>query len=411
MSNIFCIAGRTSLMHPDNSKVAKPFSLQIKCTPAKRAKDSDDDDDLDQGVSPVKKMKKTLPAKKRVIPLPCGQTATTKKGPATPSKQKVQVVIEARTSPTKPRPQKDTKDEDKEDNSSAEDSNCRQGSNEDVEMSLTSRSRNEAAMSKLVLDIDNPEVVDPNLKATYEDLPPVQKCEAIPSESAIHTVPYTGGFLNGHDINQKAFYNLVMLTEEEPFVINPAHYDSACVELATSRNSSNKVIFLPTLGKQSERAICMSIGFTYSCDIIHSKLFSKPGSSTLNYMKSILFGPMLTEWERTMGFFGTVFGVDKLSVGTFTAGGRYLGVNVCTFPSEPASDLAIWDTTQYFKKSKAPSKQFTFDLLPTLPRMTANLTFGDIVIVLYLVSSYNCENGMGLSLNLYGIVLVSRYQK
>ncbi|KAI0359697.1 hypothetical protein OH77DRAFT_1395134, partial [Trametes cingulata] len=74
-------------------------------------------------------------------------------------------------------------------------------------------------------------------------------------------------------------------------------------------------------------------------------------------------------------------------------------------------DIAIWDATQYFKKSKAPSKQFTFDLLPTLPRMTADPTFGDIVIVLYSASSYNCDNGLGLSLNLYGVVLVSRYQK
>ncbi|KAI0364743.1 hypothetical protein BV20DRAFT_982997 [Pilatotrama ljubarskyi] len=498
------ITPKIILMHPDNSKVAKPFSLQIKRTPAKRAKDSDSEDDLDQGVSPVKKMKKTLPAKKSVIPLPRRQTATAKKGPTTPSKQKVQVVIEARTSPTKRTKApdsssaffvEDTKDEVKarrqhrlfgkdvlsskaphmDDDSSAEDS--KQGSDEDVEMVDSSRSGNEAAMSKLVndmenklvLDIDNPEVVDPNLKATYKDLPPVWKCEAITSESAIHTVLYTSSFLNRHDINRKAFYNLVTLTEEKSFVINPARYDPACVEPATYGNSSNKVISLPTLGKQNEHAICMSIGFTYSCDIIHPKSFSKPGSSTPNYVKSILFGPMLTEWKRTVGFFGTVFGVDKISVGTFTAGGRYVGVNVHTFPSEPASDhefsplcqcytrssfapvpdlpfiqatptkrapkknpsmlshsllemrdkmtwsanddIAIWDATQYFKKSKAPSKQFTFNLLPTLPRMTADLTFGDIVIVFYSVSSYNRKNGMGLSLNLCGVMLVSCYQK
>ncbi|KAI0349278.1 hypothetical protein OH77DRAFT_1525800, partial [Trametes cingulata] len=246
------------------------------------------------------------------------------------------------------------------DDSSAEDS--KQGSDEDVEM--VDSSGNEAAMSKLVndmenklvLDIDNPEVVDPNLKATYEDLPPVRKCEAITSESAIHTVPYTSGFLNGHDINRKAFYNLVMLTEEEPFVINPARYDPACVELATYGNSSNKVISLPTLGKQNECAICMSVGFTYSCDIIHPKSFSKPGSSTPNYVKSILFGPMLTEWERTVGFFGTVFGVDEISVGTFTAGGRYVGVNVCTFPSEPASDLPDLPFIQATPTKRAPKK-------------------------------------------------------
>ncbi|KAI0349630.1 hypothetical protein OH77DRAFT_1525525 [Trametes cingulata] len=173
-----------------------------------------------------------LPAKKSVIPLPRRQTATAKKGPTTLSKQKVQVVIEARTSPTKHTKApdsssaffvEDTKDEDKywcrlfrkdvlsskaphmDDDSSAEDS--KQGSDEDVEM--VDSSGNEAAMSKLVndmenklvLDIDNPKVVDPNLKATYEDLPPVWKCEAITSESAIHTVPYTSGFLNGHNIN------------------------------------------------------------------------------------------------------------------------------------------------------------------------------------------------------------------
>ncbi|KAI0350127.1 hypothetical protein OH77DRAFT_1525156 [Trametes cingulata] len=226
----------TTPKSPSPVKVAKPFSLQIKRTPARRAKDSDSEDDLDQGVSPVKKMKKTLPAKKSVIPLPRRQTATAKKGPTTLSKQKVQVVIEARTSPTKRTKApdsssaffvEDTEDEDKarrqrrlfgkdvlsskaphmDDDSSAEDS--KQGSDEDVEM--VDSSGNEAAMSKLVndmenklvLDIDNPEVVDPNLKATYEDLPPVRKCEAITSESAIHTVPYTSGFLNGHDINRK----------------------------------------------------------------------------------------------------------------------------------------------------------------------------------------------------------------
>ena len=73
--------------------------------------------------------------------------------------------------------------------------------------------------------------------------------------------------------------------------------------------------------------------------------------------------------------------------------------------------VAIWNATQYFKKSKAPSKQFTFDLLPMLPCMTTDPTFGDIIIVLYSVLSYNCENGMELSLNLYSIVLVLRYQK
>ncbi|KAI0352807.1 hypothetical protein OH77DRAFT_1591920 [Trametes cingulata] len=319
----------TTPRSPFPVKVTKPFSLQIKRTPAKHAKDSDSEDDLDQG----------LPAKKSVIPLPHHQTATAKKGPATPSKQKVQVVIEARTSSTKctKAPDsssaffvEDTEDENKarrqrrlfgkdvlslkvphmDDDSSAEDS--KQGSDKDNEM--VDSSGNKAAMSKLVLNIDNPKVVDPNLKATYEDLPPVWKCK-------------------------RAFYNLVMLTEEEPFVINPAHYDPACVELANYGNSSNKAITLPTLGKQNERAICMSIGFTYSCDIIHPKSFNKPGSSTLNYVKSILFGPMLTEWERTVGFFGTVFRVDEISVGTFTTSGCYVGVNVCTFPSELASDL------------------------------------------------------------------------
>ncbi|KAH9891179.1 hypothetical protein C8Q73DRAFT_651689, partial [Cubamyces lactineus] len=73
------------------------------------------------------------------------------------------------------------------------------------------------------------------------------------------------------------------------------------------------------------------------------------------------------------------------------------------------NNVAVWDGAEYFKRDKRKTLQFSFDILHTLLRMTTDPSFGDIVIVLYSTFAYRQEGAstLGLSLNLYGIVLVA----
>ncbi|KAI0349973.1 hypothetical protein OH77DRAFT_1593859 [Trametes cingulata] len=474
---------------PIKGQKTKPLSMPLKGTPAKRAKVSDSEEEYDADVSPVKKTKTAAAsgasAKKPVPPLPRRQyiaaQAAAKKG-----KQQVEVVIKTPAkrpakSATKPDSAsvffvEDTDDEEKArrqlslfdksgsrshtspkktaniDSASEEEHEAEEPESDgDTVMKEDADAMGTLVLDirkKLVIDVEDPECVDPNLKDTYRDLPDVRECEAVTQNgSPIHTARYYKGILTEH-VNPKALRGLVTLAYEEPFNINPARFDPAQVVATTYNNSNNKVISL-RIGGQAHRAICMTIGFNLGCNIISPKTFNKSGQPQ-QHVKSILFSPMLTEWERTMGFFGTVFDQDELAVGTFTSG-SCVGVNARTFPSEAApemseldflqvspskksgkkaeggpvpsrslldmhdkttwtanDDIPLWDATEYFKRDKAPSKRFSFDLITKLPRMTTDLNFGDSAIILYSASSYPRENGaLGLSMNLYGVVRIA----
>ena len=52
--------------------------------------------------------------------------------------------------------------------------------------------------------------------------------------------------------------------------------------------------------------------------------------------------------------------------------------------------------------------QFTFDGLDGLPKLTEELSFRDLAMVLYSASEYKVGNKTSLSLNLYAVVLLAR---
>ncbi len=102
--------------------------------------------------------------------------------------------------------------------------------------------------------------------------------------------------------------------------------------MSTFGQSANKVLAWKPQSGQPSRAICMTMGFVFTCNVVFPTSFGKQQSQIV---KSVLFGPVRAEWERTMAFFGTVFNRSELSVSTFTVSQRYVGVNMRTFPSDP----------------------------------------------------------------------------
>ncbi|KAI0667353.1 hypothetical protein C8Q78DRAFT_994067 [Trametes maxima] len=282
----------------------------------------------------------------------------------------------------------------------------------------------EEISNKLDLDLDDPEVVDGVLRNTYQDLPSVCECEVVTADgSAISTVLYSQGFLKEHNVNPSALQKLVTFATDGAYVINPARQDPCSVVTTTFGQSINPVLSWAPRSGQMVRVICMSLGFVFTCNVVFPASFGKQGTQSV---KSILFGPVRAEWERTVGFFGSAFKQDSLGVPTFTASQRYVGISIRTFPSEVApalpdvsfigatptkrsgkkaggstsakvpsvpsrsllemrdkttwstnDDVGAWDGTEYFKRNKKPSMKFSFDVLHTLPRLTADPNFGD----------------------------------
>ncbi|KAL1938900.1 hypothetical protein VTO73DRAFT_11053 [Trametes versicolor] len=293
------------------------------------------------------------------------------------------------------------------------------------------------------------------LRDTYQGLPVVRFCDALTADgSFISTVPYTQGLVNKHDVNPSALKRLATFSNDSGYLINPARFDPAKVTLSTFGQSANKVLSWKPQSGQPARAICMTMGFVFTCNVVFPTSFGKQQSQTV---KSVLFDPVRAEWEQTMAFFGTVFNRSELPISTFTASQRYVGVNMCTFPSDPTpalpdvsfigatpskstgkqgpragtgkmpsvpshsllemrdkttwntqDDIGVWDGTAYFKKNKKASLKFSFDEVHKLPRLETDPGFGDVVVVLYSTSSYLRDDKINLSLNLYGVVLVAR---
>lgn len=132
--------------------------------------------------------------------------------------------------------------------------------------------------------------------------------------------------------NSSALKRLATFSNDGGYVINPARFDPAKVTLSTFGQSANKVLSWKPQSGQPARAICMTMGFVFTCNVVFPTSFGKQQSQTV---KSVLFGPVRAEWERTMAFFGTVFNRSELPISTFTASQRYVGVNMRTFPSDP----------------------------------------------------------------------------
>ncbi|EIW57808.1 uncharacterized protein TRAVEDRAFT_48837, partial [Trametes versicolor FP-101664 SS1] len=130
--------------------------------------------------------------------------------------------------------------------------------------------------NKLVLDVDNPDVVDEALRDTYQGLPVVRFCEALTADgSLISTVPYTQGLVNKHDVNPSALKRLATFSNDGGYVINPARFDPAKVTLSTFGQSANKVLSWKPQSGQPARAICMTMGFVFTCNVVFPTLFGK----------------------------------------------------------------------------------------------------------------------------------------
>ena len=75
--------------------------------------------------------------------------------------------------------------------------------------------------------------------------------------------------------------------------------------------------------------------------------------------------------------------------------------------------VAIWDARHLFKAGKPPGLYFNHNEVASLPRLQRDLEFGEIALVYYSASSYVLSDEKsysgtkaGLSLNLYGVVLL-----
>ena len=78
------------------------------------------------------------------------------------------------------------------------------------------------------------------------------------------------------------------------------------------------------------------------------------------------------------------------------------------------SIVNIYDARAHFCHAKPPSLQFSLDDIDGLPRIVdEELSCGDLIMALYSASEFKSSRGpaMGLSLNLYGIVLLAKAQR
>lgn len=78
--------------------------------------------------------------------------------------------------------------------------------------------------------------------------------------------------------------------------------------------------------------------------------------------------------------------------------------------SDKFEQVPLYDACSYFRHAKAPSLQFSLDDIDGLPRIIHNdLSFKDLVLVLYCATEYTVAGRpAGLSLNIYGVVLLAK---
>ena len=83
--------------------------------------------------------------------------------------------------------------------------------------------------------------------------------------------------------------------------------------------------------------------------------------------------------------------------------------------------VGIWDARPYFEFHKNTNKKYRHELLTSLPRLPFDLEYGDLAIVYHSVNTYTVapvkhdkipsfnEATTALSMNLYGVALISKY--
>ncbi|KAH9891180.1 hypothetical protein C8Q73DRAFT_792606 [Cubamyces lactineus] len=146
---------------------------------------------------------------------------------------------------------------------------------------------------KLILDMEDPDVVNPAIKESYEDLPALQHCEAITNNgNIISTVPYTAEFVQQHNVNPSALRYITTFVSDGVYIINPAWFDPVKSTEALFGQSPNKMISLPGKPMQVSHAICMLLGYIFTCNVVYPTMF---GKQQAQMVKSILFGPMHAE--------------------------------------------------------------------------------------------------------------------
>ncbi|KAI0323676.1 hypothetical protein GY45DRAFT_1376147 [Cubamyces sp. BRFM 1775] len=417
---------------PSPVKAQKALTTKYKATPGKRAKVSDSEDESDRDISPMKKAKigSGMSEGKNIgLPLPRRQyiaqqlkaKAKAKAEPATEpakgQKNNVEVVITTSRKPpvklaTSKSPVKSAK-------------TAKASKAPDSGSSFFSHETDDEEKARRQRRLFEKHLVDSNRTSNLEVYEELEETQPMVLCSDSEDEPKNTEDTATENDLAVTFADKLVSDVEDLDVVNPAMKES--------------YEGLPAL----HRAICMSLGYVFTCNVVYPTTF---GKQQAQMVKSILFGPMRAEWERSMSFFGTVFGAQEMSVNTFSASSQYIGINVRTFPSEPASALptvdfisatpskrgkqkertgtklvpvpsrslldmrekTTWSTNddEYLKKDKRKTLQFSFDILHTVPRMTADPSFGDRVMVLYSTSAYRREGAgaLGLSLNLYRIV-------
>ena len=135
------------------------------------------------------------------------------------------------------------------------------------------------------------------------------------------------------------------LSEDDPFVINPARHDPSEVVAASFYGSNNKVVsFLPGPGVMTHRAVNILVGLTLQCNIVSPSPFQDKNKAEDRVVKQILVCPLRGEFERSIGFYGSVFKQDSFVINTFgitlTEGERVNGLSIRTMPTQPKKEQA-----------------------------------------------------------------------
>ncbi|KAI0713355.1 hypothetical protein C8Q76DRAFT_620290, partial [Earliella scabrosa] len=241
-----------------------------------------------------------------------------------------------------------------------------------------------------------------------------------------------------------AITGLVEDAGDRIFVMNPSREDPKHVVAHSFGGSKSKVIAIPG-NSGPKRAILTTLGIVRGSNVLYPVPFSNSSSKLIKQLAMI---PIKGKWERAGNFLGTAFRLAKLQVNTFGST-SVPPLTFRTFPGEPASDFVDDDakgldvsdreegSSSQIKSGPARSYidmcdrttwghddttgklvsdgRFSYDAIYRLPRLDEELEPGDLALVFYSASTYSIEKDKrqttpseGLSLNLYGAMLVAR---
>lgn len=137
----------------------------------------------------------------------------------------------------------------------------------------------------------------------------------------------------------RALLDLVMFGHnsavDDPFVINPARANPALARAYQYPNWRGYCLAANVNSMNPHRLICASVVVCIGCHMIQATQMS---TTPVRMIKEFLGVPLRGELERSIAFYGTIFGREVLGVQNFGAGigeNRQVGLVFRTFPDTP----------------------------------------------------------------------------